>query len=217
MISTNKKLRITEATHIVTLNAPSEYKKSLGKLPKNVTFSDKLSVMSGHIHLFIKNQEELERSIVKVFSSLKPGGLLWIFYPKANSGIPTDLTRDKGWEALNQFEAQWLSLISFNERWTAFLMRNSPPKRENKSSEDYHENVARYTDNKTKTVIIPKELEAQFKLNKKARAFFDSLSFTNKKEYVIWIVSAKREETRQDRIKKTIEKLLIGRPNPSVK
>jgi len=52
------------------------------------------------------------------------------------------------------------------------------------------------------------------KKNLDARLFFNELSFTNKKEYVEWIVSAKRQETRQERVKGTIERLLKGWKNP---
>ena len=33
-----------------------------------------------------------------------------------------------------------------------------------------------------------------------ARAFFERLSFTNQKEYVLWIVEAKKRETREKRL-----------------
>jgi uncharacterized protein YdeI (YjbR/CyaY-like superfamily) len=50
-----------------------------------------------------------------------------------------------------------------------------------------------------------------------AMTFFDSLSFTNKKEYVVWILSAKQEKTKNDRLEKLTEKLLAKKKNPSEK
>jgi uncharacterized protein YdeI (YjbR/CyaY-like superfamily) len=47
--------------------------------------------------------------------------------------------------------------------------------------------------------------------NKKAKAVFDKFSFSHKKEYIEWITSAKRDETRQTRLNKTIEMLLENR------
>ena len=55
---------------------------------------------------------------------------------------------------------------------------------------------------------------SSLKKNKKQLVFFDALSFTNKKEYIEWIVTAKREETRNERIKGTIERLGKGWKNP---
>ena len=51
-----------------------------------------------------------------------------------------------------------------------------------------------------------------------AKAEFNpALSFTNKKEYVVWILSAKQEKTRTDRLAKIVEKLLAKKKNPSEK
>jgi uncharacterized protein YdeI (YjbR/CyaY-like superfamily) len=67
---------------------------------------------------------------------------------------------------------------------------------------------------KTKEVRLPDDLSANLQKNKKQREFFDTLSFTNKKEYIEWIVTAKREETRNERIKETIERLSKDWKNP---
>jgi uncharacterized protein YdeI (YjbR/CyaY-like superfamily) len=49
--------------------------------------------------------------------------------------------------------------------------------------------------------------------HKKAAGFFAGLAFTHKREYVEWIISAKKSETRQLRLKTTIEKLSAGKKN----
>jgi uncharacterized protein YdeI (YjbR/CyaY-like superfamily) len=61
---------------------------------------------------------------------------------------------------------------------------------------------------------LPYELAAVLKENKKQAEFFNSLSFTNKKEYIEWIVPAKREETRRERLKGTLERLSKQWKNP---
>ena len=48
----------------------------------------------------------------------------------------------------------------------------------------------------------------ELKKNKGAKAVFDKLAYTHRKEYVRWIEEAKREETRASRVAKTIEMLL---------
>lgn len=68
-----------------------------------------------------------------------------------------------------------------------------------------------------RTVEIPEDLGKLFNRNKKLKDFFDSLSYTNRKEYVQWITSAKRINTRQNRVALTIEKLKSGLKNPSDK
>ena len=49
------------------------------------------------------------------------------------------------------------------------------------------------------------------KKDTEAAAFFDKLSYTHKREYVTWISEAKKPETRQARILKTIEMLKQGK------
>jgi hypothetical protein len=66
-------------------------------------------------------------------------------------------------------------------------------------------------------VEIPKELQKLFSKNEKAKAFFDTLSFTNRKEYSVWVGSAKKPETKEKRLTLTLEKLLKRKKNPSEK
>ena len=59
-------------------------------------------------------------------------------------------------------------------------------------------------DTEPRVVEIPEDL-LQLMLENEVKSFFDSLSFTHQKEYVQWILDAKREETRQNRLVKAIE------------
>jgi uncharacterized protein YdeI (YjbR/CyaY-like superfamily) len=61
-----------------------------------------------------------------------------------------------------------------------------------------------------RVIEIPKDLMKELKKDKEAKAFFDKLSYTHRKEYVTWVTEAKKEETRQNRIAKTIEMLKKG-------
>src|SRR5262245_31484826 len=77
-----KKLRLAEGTPIVALNAPKDYAKTLGKLPKGTSITNKLGKSNSFIHLFVNNKAELEKQIVKACAALAPEGLIWISYPK---------------------------------------------------------------------------------------------------------------------------------------
>jgi len=72
-------------------------------------------------------------------------------------------------------------------------------------------------DTEERIVEIPDDLAKVLAKNKKVKEFFDTLSFTNRKEYAIWIASAKKEETREKRLKLVIEKLRDRKKNPSEK
>jgi hypothetical protein len=66
-------------------------------------------------------------------------------------------------------------------------------------------------DAEPRVVEVPKDLMKELKKDREAKAFFDKLSHTHQKEYVKWIEEAKRDETRQTRIVKTIEMLKKGK------
>jgi hypothetical protein len=66
-------------------------------------------------------------------------------------------------------------------------------------------------DTELRQVEIPSGLLKELKKDKEVKAFFDKLSYTHQKEYVTWIAEAKKEETRQTRIAKTIEMLKKGK------
>jgi uncharacterized protein YdeI (YjbR/CyaY-like superfamily) len=61
-------------------------------------------------------------------------------------------------------------------------------------------------------VTVPADLKAALAKNGKARKTFENFSYSHKKEYVDWITDAKREETRQKRLKTTIQWLSQGKP-----
>ena len=66
-------------------------------------------------------------------------------------------------------------------------------------------------DTEPRILELPKELIKELKKDKEAKTFFDKLSYTHQREYVMWINEAKKEETRQNRITKAIEMLKKGK------
>ena len=66
-------------------------------------------------------------------------------------------------------------------------------------------------DTEPRLIEIPAGLRKAFKMEKEAKAFFDKLSYTHQREYVMSINEAKREETRLNRIAKAIEMLKQGK------
>jgi uncharacterized protein YdeI (YjbR/CyaY-like superfamily) len=59
---------------------------------------------------------------------------------------------------------------------------------------------------KDKTIDVPVDVTKQLK-KAKVLTYFESLAFSHRKEYIQWIESAKKEETRTKRIHQAIEKL----------
>lgn len=67
------------------------------------------------------------------------------------------------------------------------------------------------TSKKKKELKIPNELIEALKNNQKAKEIFENFSYSHKKEYVEWIVEAKREATKEKRLNQTIEWLEQGK------
>lgn len=62
-----------------------------------------------------------------------------------------------------------------------------------------------------RTVEVPEDLAAALTADPDARARFDGLAPSHRKEFVRWVTEAKRETTRADRVAKTLEMLREGR------
>ncbi len=63
-------------------------------------------------------------------------------------------------------------------------------------------------DDKLREVIVPDDVKKRLERNQTALDTYNKLSYTHQKEYINWILEAKRAETRQNRIEKMIQKLL---------
>ena len=211
----SQKLRIKERFTLLALNAPADFKKGLTDLPPGVKITT-----SGNdydqVHWFVFNKAQLEKEMGKVLKLVKDDVIVWVYYPKGTSKIQTDLTRDKGWDRLlsEGDKLTWISLISFDDTWSVFGFRAKTEADKKKEAQPKVREIFNWVDPKTKAIKLPEDLAAALKKNKKEAATFDSLSFSNKKEYIEWIVTAKRDETRTERIKGTVERLSKGWKNP---
>lgn len=212
-----EKLKIKTGYSLLILHAPVNFKNGLGNLPAGVKISGSTKTYD-QIHWFVMNRAQLEKELSKVMKLVKPGIIVWVYYPKVSSKVQTDLTRDKGWDCLLKEgdKLTWISLISFDDTWSVFGFRaKSDADRKKEAKPKPEREIFKWVNPQTKEVKLPEDLATILKKNKKQADFFNTLSFTNKKEYLEWIVTAKREETRNERLKGTIERLGKGWKNPN--
>jgi Bacteriocin-protection, YdeI or OmpD-Associated len=210
-----QKLKIKEGDTLLTLHAPAEFKKHLEPVPPAVKIITAGKTYN-QLHWFVTNRTQMEMELKKILTLIKEDVICWIYYPKVSSGIQTDLTRDKGWDALlaHSDKLTWISLIAFDETWSAFGCRLKTVADKNKEAKPKERPILQYIDAATKTVRLPEDLALVLKKNKTAADFFNTLSFTNRKEYVEWIVTAKQEATRKARVDGTVERLNKQWKNP---
>ena len=69
-------------------------------------------------------------------------------------------------------------------------------------------------DTAPRVVTVPRDLQKLLVENPKEKAFFEKLSYTHRKEYINWIESAKKDETRQRRLQKSLRMLIENVKHP---
>lgn len=60
-------------------------------------------------------------------------------------------------------------------------------------------------------VEVPEALAAALAADPQARASFDRMAFTHRKEYARWVAEAKQEQTRQRRVQQALEMIRAGK------
>lgn len=63
-------------------------------------------------------------------------------------------------------------------------------------------------DTAPREVVVPPELVATLAANPEAKAAYDALAYTHRKEYAVWVAEAKQAETRERRAAQAIDKIL---------
>ena len=69
-------------------------------------------------------------------------------------------------------------------------------------------------DDEPREVEVPPALQARLDADEIARAAFEKLSFTHRREYANWIAEAKQEKTRSRRTERALEMLREGVRTP---
>ena len=212
-----KKLHLKPGMRVAVANPPAGF--SLGKV-SGVTQEKSLKRDLDLVMLFATSQKELKGQWPKALAAVKADGALWVSYPKKNSGIESDLSMGE-WDATKGSDWNPVAMIGVDDLWSAVRFKYAPGlerarhERQTETINDADGTVVVDRDNRI--VTAPKDLQKLLAKNAKARAMFDGLSFTHRKEYVVWIVEAKKPETREARLTKTIEMLSKGKKNPSDK
>ena len=214
-----EKLQLSEEKNLLIQGLPSSIEKQFAKISfaKNVTPLLKTRKIDFAL-VFAINQNQLNGILKDVLPALNEEGKLWVAYPKTTSKIVSDLNRDCSWQLLNQSGFENVRQVALDHVWTATRFKK-PEQIKIPSRPAVPNNVSveiEGVDMKARTVAAPTDLEKSLSKNKKARDFFDKLSFTNKKEYLKWISDA-GNEARQARIESTIAKLLSSKKNPAEK
>jgi len=214
-----KKLQIKANFKVKIENAPEKAAGIFGDIPADVAFTYGETMTMDALIIFTTSKMELNNQIQKNLPLIHSKTIFWVFYPKKSSKISSDLDLMRSWDELGNFGLSPCASAAVNETWTALRLKLISEVKPSGMRNDHIKTneFGDFIDSETKTVKLPADFQDTLVSQPKALAFFNSLSYTNRKEYVLWILSAKQEKTRQSRIGKSLELLLTDKKNPGAK
>jgi len=121
-----KKLGIKPNQRLIILYAPEGYSEQIRTLlPADVELLTAPTSVGNFdvVLLFVRNKTEVEKDTPKAIEMVKPGGRLWLSYPKQSSKVPTDINRDILWKIFPNSEWRPVTQISIDEIWSALRFR----------------------------------------------------------------------------------------------
>jgi len=212
-----KKLHLKPGMRVAVMDAPPGFAlRAAGVVVEKSLVRDLDVVLT-----FARTDKELAARWPRLTASLKPDGALWVAYPKKSSGIESDLAGMREWNATKNTGWNPVSMIGIDDTWSSVRFKHAPELERQRAARP-EENIADTdgticVDRVARRVTAPSDLQNLLSKNARARTAFDALAFSHRKEYIVWILAAKKAETRAARVQKTIALLTAGKKNPTDK
>ena len=129
-----QKLGIKTGMRVVTVGAPRNYRKLLGKPPSGVEFSTRLGNNLEFIHCFVIQRSDLEKQLPRLRTKVRDDGTLWISWPKKSAGVPTDVTEDVIRAVALPLGLVDTKVCAINETWSGLKLMI---RRENRGTKNF--------------------------------------------------------------------------------
>jgi hypothetical protein len=200
-----QKLKIKPDLPLWLINAPDGCMQLFAGL--TIMHAPVKNKQAGQLMLFVTSREELEHYLVKMAVHIGHETLFWICYPKKSGAIASDLVLMKSWDSVFMAGYRGQTSVSINDDWSGLRVTNAPREKPSIADVPMEERKIEGIDFVKRTVKLPDDATQAMNEYKGLAACFDSLSFTSKKEYVVAIIEAKKQETRERRIEKMISEL----------
>ena len=200
-----KKLRVKADQPLWLINAPDACYSFFSGLDIKEKLPAKKAV--GQLLLFVYSAKELDHYLSVASPNISHDTLLWICYPKKSGAYTSDLIEMKSWDTVFNSGYRGQGSVSINDDWSGLRLTNAPRKEPSLADLPMEERKVEGIDFVKRTVQLPADAIAVVNKHKGLLAYFDSLAFTHKKEHVMAILDAKKEETRMRRIEKMVEML----------
>ena len=213
-MSVAKKLQIKPGARVLLRDAPPEVLAALEPLPEGATRATR-AAKSDVAVFFVTRSSEID-AIAAAPDALPP--ITWLAYPKKTSGVPTDLTRDAGWDPLFARGFVGVMSVAIDATWSALRVR--PGTDEERAKASALREGMRRPGSKTRPkppAKLPADLAKAIGKNAAAKKTAASLAPSHVREYADWIESAKKPETRVARIAKAVAMLATGQRDRNAK
>ncbi|RIX50578.1 hypothetical protein D3P08_20100 [Paenibacillus nanensis] len=218
-----RKLRLAPEMKAVVMNRPSDYEvlEELG-LPAEAGVSAESTLAEGEydfVLLFVTSLAELKQFAPAAIKAAAHDALLWITYPKGTSKIKTDVNRDTGWAVMIELGVEGIAMVSMNDTWSAMRYRPAGVAKTKRARKGDGNPILSIPTSKADVPLpdMPPDLKAALSGSPAAADFYGTLTDSMKRDYLSWILGAKKEETRAKRVAAAVEKLENGLKRPTDK
>ena len=141
---------------------------------------------------FVTKPAELKEVLDLCIPHLAENACFWLSWPKKSGTVASHFTRDTGWEPVYELGYECVSSVSVNSDWSAARFKHTG----NRLPVRFEMNTQRGAE---RTLDIPADM-LQVLQEAGKESYFNNLSFTRRKEAVVWITEAKKPETRTRRL-----------------
>jgi len=117
------KLGLKPGHRVRLIAAPADAAALLGPLPDDATPATSGDGPFDAVLLFVPISATLTTYSAEAIAALKPGGLMWLLYPKKTGAIASDMTRERAWEAFSALDWRPVSQIAIDDTWSALRFR----------------------------------------------------------------------------------------------
>jgi hypothetical protein len=210
-----RKLRLKTDSYVWAINAPAHLPRLLPGI--GIQAHAPGQKPAGQMMLFVYNSTELNQHLPLLLDYTGPSTLLWICYPKKSGHIPSDLIRMNTWQTLFDAGFRGQTSVAVDEDWSALRVTNAPLKNPTVASLPVAERQVEGIDFVNRTTTLPPDVLAALQPVPGLTAFFEGMSFSHRKEYLMAIADAKKPETRTRRIDSMVQQLLKMRTEKEMK
>lgn len=213
-----KKLLIRSGTCWLFYDAPATCMQVLQHISADTQVVTQPQVRLNGILIFTQKQAELADQLKKLITYIHDDTIVWAVYPKKRSGIETDLFMGQ-WDMLVPFGLTGVASVAFDDNRTCMRLRREGLSKKTgvAIAEIRKSDYGNYIDVGNRVITLPPDVDAALMAQPDAMASYEKLAWSHRKEYIIWILTAKQQTTRQTRLVKMVDMLLAGKKNPADK